>query len=31
MGGTLTAHSAGLGQGARFVLELPVKLEEIHA
>jgi two-component system, NtrC family, sensor kinase len=28
MGGTLTAHSAGLGQGATFTLELPIRHNE---
>ncbi|HYF37334.1 MAG TPA: ATP-binding protein, partial [Prosthecobacter sp.] len=27
LGGKLTAHSAGLGQGATFVLELPIQTD----
>ena len=28
MGGALTAHSDGMGQGAKFVLELPMRTKE---
>ena len=31
MGGELTAHSEGVGQGARFSLVLPIDSEEIRA
>jgi len=31
MGGALTAHSEGVGQGARFSLVLPIESEEIRA
>ena len=30
-GGTITAHSAGLGQGAEFLVRLPLALEEVTA
>jgi two-component system, NtrC family, sensor kinase len=30
MSGTMTAHSEGLGKGASFTLELPVKLSEVY-
>ena len=30
-GGTITAHSPGLGQGAEFVVRLPLALEEVAA
>jgi two-component system CheB/CheR fusion protein len=30
-GGAITAHSAGLGQGAEFVVRLPLALEEVTA